>query len=315
MENLANSTVSTNGYQQVQAPQTGGDDRIAEGLRALQEAEGTPKTQVEGQERYKATLARIAERERKREEMRSKDRDQRAKEQRELELYKQKFGDSPDEITKSPKRLLKKLGYDDPYKAFLDDDSELEGEQESDELPKSKAEMIKMYEEIAEKKYKALREQEEFERTEKDVTSKFEGELKTYADKFPLAVEKVTAQEVLDIMFERYDRDVQEHGEEYAEKNKISMSEVLETYQKHLESEVEKMLESKYIKKLLANKLGAKLPEDIDDVVQEYVTSNDSEEDSKYNSRLAEIKRASESDRDREIQEALALMEEKLEQN
>lgn len=311
----SNSTVSTNGYQQMQAPQVGGDDRIAEGLRALQEAEGAPKAQVEGQERYKATLARIAERERKREEMRSKEREQRAREQRELELYKQKFGDSPDEITKSPKKLLKKLGYDDPYKAFLDDDSELEGEQESDELPKSKAELIKMYEEIAEKKYKALKEQEEFERTEKDVTAKFESELKNYSDKFPLAVEKVTAQEVLDIMFERYDRDLQEHGEEYAENNKISMEEVLETYQKHLESEVEKMLESKYVKKLLASKLGAKLPDDIDDVVQEYVTSNGSEEDSKYNSRLAEIRQASMNDRDREIQEALALMEEKLEQN
>jgi hypothetical protein len=180
-----------------------------------------------------------------------------------------------------------------------------EEEEEQDELsklfnetPLTKEEFLRMKEEeLAKSKESEEKElqQLEYEYNQQKATNNVISFIEKQADQYPILAEQKNAELILEVLGQDYDEKVEEFGEEFAMKNILPLEKACQLAEKYLESQLETMLKSERLSKLLKAKMGQNSPQYSGQQQEPRTLSNDNYESTSAHGELSEderIKRA-----------------------
>jgi hypothetical protein len=128
-----------------------------------------------------------------------------------------------------------------------------------DETPLTKEEFLRMKEEEA-KQSKETEDKElqrlEFEYNQEKAANNVISFIEKQAEQFPILAEQQNSELILEVLGQDYDQKVEEFGEEFAMKNILPLEKACQLAEKYLESQLETMLKSERMSKLLKAKMG-----------------------------------------------------------
>lgn len=220
-----------------------------------------------------------------------------AETERRLFKERKKWGDKTKQMEARIKELEAKLN-ESSKKPESSEPGEPEDESDFsrlfEETPLTKEEFARMKAE--EEKSRQESEDQEMRRLELEyqqskVSKRTDEFIKTNSEKFPLVAEKGDSELILEVLGQDYDQKVEEFGEEYAQKNIMSMENACQIAEKYLESQIETMLKSEKISKLVKAKLGLTSQDDSSQYKEPRTLSNENFESSSSHGELSEDER------------------------
>ena len=167
-----------------------------------------------------------------------------------------------------------------------------------DETPLTKEEFLRMKEEEA-KQSKETEDKElqrlEFEYNQEKASNNVISFIEKQAEQFPILAEQQNSELILEVLGQDYDQKVEEFGEEFAMKNILPLEKACQLAEKYLESQLETMLKSERMSKLLKAKMGQNSQQSSGQQQEPRTLSNDFYESTSAHGELSEderIKRA-----------------------
>jgi hypothetical protein len=225
-----------------------------------------------------------------------------AENERRLYRERQKWSTKTKQMEARIKELEAKIA-DSGKAPVIEEDDDLDPVEKEmrkylDETPLTKEEFLRMKEEEA-KQSKETEDKElqrlEFEYNQEKASNNVISFIEKQAEQFPILAEQQNSELILEVLGQDYDQKVEEFGEEFAMKNILPLEKACQLAEKYLESQLETMLKSERMSKLLKAKMGQNSQQSSGQQQEPRTLSNDFYESTSAHGELSEderIKRA-----------------------